>query len=100
MTSGRGLDYSPGEVEALEELDSVAWRSFDSEPPDEDLWNADAVTALAKLQSHHKSQDLDRACRMLHLRGFVERRQFPDLGGGWFYRLLPVVTGDDARVNP
>lgn len=100
MTRGRGLDYLPSETEALAELDSVAWRSFDSEPPDEDLWNADAVTALAKLQGHRKYQDLDRACEMLRLRGQVERRKFPDLGGGWFYRLLPVVTGVDTRVNP
>lgn len=98
MTRGHELDYLPSEIEALEELDSVAWRSFDSEPPDEGLWNADAVAALAKLQGHLLDQERNRACMMLHHRGLVSRRTFPNLGGGWFYRLLPAVIGY-ARAN-
>ena len=105
MTRGRGLGYLPCEVEALAFLATGTlldnWHSFfGSTAPADDLWLSNAELADEWLCSHRLEQQRNRACRMLYLRGLVERRQFSDLGNGWSYRLLPVVTGDDSRVNP
>jgi hypothetical protein len=104
MTRGRGLDYLPCEIEALAFLATETmldnWHSFFGSPePADDLWISNAELAQEWLFAHRLEQQRNKACGMLFLRGLVERRRFPGEGGGWFYRLLPVVTGD-ARANP
>ncbi len=92
-------DYTRSELDALAELATATlldgWHSWSSSSPaDEALWRTDPELASQVDAAHHRYQRLNRACKMLHLRGLLERQAWPSLGRGWFYRLIPLL-----RVN-
>jgi hypothetical protein len=94
-------DYTKAEIEALAELATTTllddWHSWSSsQPADETLWFLDPELADQVETAHRRHRRLNDACKMLYLRGLLERRTFPSLGGGFWYRLIPMLKPDRA----
>ncbi len=94
-------DYTRSELDALAELAKPTlldgWHSwFGSSPAAEALWRIDPELAAKIDTLHYEHQRLNRACKMLHLRGLLDRQTFPSLGRGWWYRLIPMLRAESA----
>lgn len=101
-------DYTRAEVDALAELTITTllddWHSWSSSRPAHEIdWRLDPELADRIDMNHRRQRRLNRACKSLFMRGLLERRTFPSLGGGW-YRLIPMLKPErvdsDAEVSP
>ena len=92
----RGNDYSGAEVETLAELATTTllddWHSWSGTSPSHpDTWRIDPELADELDTLFRRYRRLNQACKKLYDRGLVERRTFPELGRGWWYRLIPML---------
>jgi hypothetical protein len=97
-------DYTRSELEALAELAKPTplddWHSWSSPPrAGEALWRIDPELASRIDSLFYEYQRLNRACKMLYLRGLLERQAVPSLGRGWWYRLIPMLRPERAKTS-
>jgi hypothetical protein len=97
-------DYTRSELEALTELAKPTplddWHSWSSSPQaDEALWRIDPELASQVDARYYQYQRLNRVCKMLHLRGLLERKAVPSLGRGWWYRLIPMLRPERVQAG-
>lgn len=97
-------DYTKAEIDALAELATPTlldgWHSWSSSKPAEEmLWYLDPELADRLDTEHRRCRRLNDACKILFMRGLLERTTFPSLGGGWFYRLIPMLRPERAEQH-